>query len=79
MKNIETNGTIDCFLKSRDVCEILKMSRTGLHKWVKEGNFPAPVQLSKRSVAWRQSEVEEWMASRERAAWASEHNDSDAA
>ncbi len=44
--------------------EVLKMSglsRTALYKRVREQQFPAPVKLSERSVAWLQSEVNAWI------------------
>jgi prophage regulatory protein len=39
-------------------------SRSTLLNWVKAAKFPAPVQLSARMIAWREEEVNEWIASR---------------
>lgn len=44
--------------------EVLKMSglsRTALYKRIRAREFPAPVKLSERSVAWLQSEVNAWV------------------
>jgi len=43
--------------------------RTGLKKssvyaGVKNRTFPAPVRLSARAVAWRESDVDQWIAER---------------
>ena len=43
--------------------------RTGLKKssvyaGVKNKTFPAPVRLSARAVAWRESDVDQWIAER---------------
>ncbi len=45
------------------------MDRTGLarstvYHLIAEGRFPSPVKLSKRAVAWRQSEIDEWISQR---------------
>jgi prophage regulatory protein len=41
-------------------------SRDHLRRKVKAGEFPAPVALSDRRIAWRESEVDAWLASRPR-------------
>lgn len=43
--------------------------RTGLGKSsvyakVKDGTFPAPVRLSARAVAWRESDIDRWISER---------------
>ena len=43
------------------------MSNSTLYHLMNTGDFPKPVKLGKRSVAWRRSEIEEWINSRERA------------
>lgn len=46
------------------LAEVLKMSglsRTALYERVRARDFPAPVKLSERSVAWLQSEVNAWI------------------
>jgi prophage regulatory protein len=40
------------------------MSRSTFYLAVKDGTFPAPVALGKRSVAWNSDSVEEWICSR---------------
>ena len=41
------------------------LSRSTLYDWMKRGDFPAPVRLGARLVAWRESDVTEWLESRE--------------
>ncbi|WP_371061294.1 helix-turn-helix transcriptional regulator [Rhodosalinus sp. 5P4] len=41
------------------------LSRSTLYDWMKRGEFPQPVKLGARIVAWRESDVSEWMESRE--------------
>jgi len=46
------------------------LNRTGLcnstlYYFIAEGKFPKPVKLGKRTVAWKKSEIDEWIESRE--------------
>jgi prophage regulatory protein len=40
------------------------IGRTTIYAMVNDGTFPAPVQLGARAVAWRESEIDAWIASR---------------
>lgn len=39
-------------------------SRDHLRRLTKAGKFPKPYQLSEGRIAWRESEVDEWLGSR---------------
>jgi predicted DNA-binding transcriptional regulator AlpA len=41
-------------------------NRVTLHRWMHReiDPFPAPIQLSENSIAWRESEVLDWLARR---------------
>ncbi len=39
-------------------------SKTSIYGWIKSGDFPQPVKLGPRAVAWRRSEVDAWIGSR---------------
>jgi prophage regulatory protein len=41
------------------------LSRSTLYDWMKRGEFPQPVRLGARIVAWRECDVTEWLESRE--------------
>jgi len=41
------------------------LSRSTLYHWMKHGKFPQPVKLSERLVAWRESDINQWLDSRE--------------
>lgn len=49
------------------VCEWLKISRTTLWAQVKDGTFPQPFRVGRgqRSLRWRTSVVEAWIAEQE--------------
>lgn len=38
---------------------IIPVSRTTWYEGVKQGKFPAPVQLTERTTAWRSTDIEE--------------------
>ncbi|PWJ13804.1 helix-turn-helix transcriptional regulator [Jannaschia seohaensis] len=41
------------------------LSRSTLYDWMKRGEFPQPVKLGARMVAWRENDINEWLESRE--------------
>lgn len=42
----------------------LVISKSTIWLWVKEGSFPKPIRLGKKSVAWLASDVENWIQER---------------
>ena len=46
------------------VLDRVGVSRASLYRMIAAGEFPAPVQLSPRSVAWPESDVSEWIEAR---------------
>jgi prophage regulatory protein len=43
------------------------LHRVTLWRLARDGQFPAPVKVGARRIAWRENEVETWIKSRERA------------
>ena len=54
-------------IRRPEVCGLTGLPKSTLYDYLATGAFPAPVRLSCRSVAWRLSEVEAWIESRESA------------
>lgn len=48
------------------VTNLVRVSRSTLWRWEKAGAFPKRRKLSSRTRGWLESEILEWMASRER-------------
>ncbi|MGF9759213.1 AlpA family phage regulatory protein [Microvirga sp. 0TCS3.31] len=44
------------------------LSRTTVRRKIRERDFPAPLKLTSHAIGWRQSDVEDWLASRQRTA-----------
>ena len=41
------------------------LSRSTIYDWMKRGEFPLPVKLGARIVAWRASDIDAWLDARE--------------
>jgi len=55
----------DHYLRAREVCARVGLSRTTIWRLVRCAEFPAPRRLSANAIGWLASEVEAWIASRE--------------
>ena len=51
-------------LRIDDVCFLTGLGRSTVYAMVKGGDFPQPVQLHGACVAWRETEVDTWIAAR---------------
>lgn len=54
-------------LSTDEILEMLGVTRACLHNWRRQGKFPQPLQLGPQKVAWKESEVQEWLEGRPRA------------
>ncbi|EHD8556445.1 AlpA family transcriptional regulator [Salmonella enterica] len=62
-------------IKLKTVLEYCAFSRATLYRQIKAGHFPEPVRLtggiastneSSRAVAWREEEIQQWIANRQK-------------
>ncbi len=51
-------------LRLREVQQRIPYSRSSIYLKISLGEFPRPVKMGKRAVAWREADVEKWMAER---------------
>lgn len=57
------------FLSTKAVVQRTTLTRSTLHRKVRSGEFPKPIQISDARVAWTEDSVESWMRAQiERAA-----------
>lgn len=47
-----------------EVSALVGLSRTSLYRMIRAHEFPAPIQVGKRRIAWRQSDLDAWLESR---------------
>ena len=60
----------DCILREAEVKCRTGLSRVQRWRKVRDGSFPAPVQLGPNSIGWRESDINVWLASRPAVMWA---------
>jgi prophage regulatory protein len=56
----------DRILRLPDVKARTGLSRSSIYTYIKDGKFPHHIALGERSVGWYESEVDAWVASRQR-------------
>jgi prophage regulatory protein len=61
---MQTNN--ETLLRKPIVLERTGIANSTLYYFINEGTFPRPVKLGKRTVAWKKSEIDEWIDNRER-------------
>ncbi|WP_236075138.1 helix-turn-helix transcriptional regulator [Marinobacter nauticus] len=52
----------DRLMRLPEVVYLCQRSRTSIYNDVKAGRFPEPVRIGPRAIAWRESDVQEWIA-----------------
>lgn len=50
--------------KLQDVINATALSRSSIYLKISEGNFPRPLKLGTRAVAWRASDIQRWISER---------------
>ena len=53
------------FIRLPEVINRTGKSKTSIYSDMELGTFPVPYRIGRRAVAWQDSEVEEWISSRE--------------
>lgn len=61
---MEGNKMTDTLLRRAEVESKTGLSRSTIYDWMKRGEFPQPVKLGARIVAWRESDIAAWLDSR---------------
>lgn len=52
------------FLRLKQVKAQTGMSRSWVYEQIAKGNFPSPIQLSPKAVAWDAAEIADWQRRR---------------
>ena len=63
-KESSMNESTERLLRKNEVLERTGLKQSTMYYLISKSEFPAPVKLSKRAVAWRESEVLAWIQSR---------------
>jgi len=54
-------------LRKNEVMELTTLPQSTLYYLIGKGDFPQPIKLSKKTIAWPLDEVEAWLKGRKRA------------
>jgi prophage regulatory protein len=57
----------DRILRDDEVRERTGLSRTTRWRLIKADKFPKPVKITDHAIGWRESSIDEWLASRQAA------------
>ena len=57
----------DRILRDKEVRDRTGLSRTTRWRLIRAEKFPKPIKLTEHAIGWRESSIEEWLASREQA------------
>jgi prophage regulatory protein len=66
---MDTNANAEiALLRLPDVKRLTGLSRSSIYALAARGEFPRPISLGRRSVAWVDAEISQWVSDRIRAA-----------
>lgn len=51
-------------IKRKDVETLTTLSRSTIYDKMSKGNFPRPIKLGERAVAWREHDILKWIEMR---------------
>ena len=54
------------YIRAQELATMLAVHRTTLWRWVHNGHLPRPVRLGPNTVAWDSTQIDVWLAARER-------------
>ena len=63
---MDSDLTARRILRRDQVSELTGLARATLYAKIADGTFPRPIRLGSRSVGWRLSDIDEWIAAPER-------------
>ncbi|WP_372880291.1 helix-turn-helix transcriptional regulator [Psychromonas sp.] len=48
-------------IKLQEVIHTTGLGRSSIYKFMEEGEFPKSISLGARTIAWQQSDIQEWI------------------
>lgn len=59
-----TESTPDVLLRMPEVERLVGLDRTSIYRRIQAGDFPPPLRVGVRRVAWRAADIARWQAER---------------
>ena len=66
-RNPDYDSSTVIFLRIAGVVRLTGLGRSTIYRLMADAQFPPPVRLAKRVVAWRRTDLERWSEARPRA------------
>lgn len=60
-------------LRFRQVSEMTGLPKSSVYALIKKGEFPSPIPITPQTVGWISTEVQDWIATRVKAARPGSH------
>ena len=57
----------DRYIRIKELSAMLGIARSSIYRLMKENKFPKQIKLTERTVVWRLSIINQWIAEREKA------------
>ena len=57
----------DRYIRIKELSATLGIARNSIYRLMKENKFPKQIKLTERTVVWRLSIINQWIAEREKA------------
>ncbi len=51
------------FMRLPEVEQATGLKKSAIWKWIQEGRFPKSIRLGAKTVVWKQSAIQKWIAS----------------
>ncbi len=51
------------FMRLPEVIQTSGLKKSAIWKWIKEGRFPKNIRLGAKTVVWKESDIQKWIAS----------------
>ncbi len=61
---MHTHGSAERFLSLKEVLKVTSLGKSTIYEMIQRGDFPKPVTITARRVAWVSSEIQAWIGSR---------------
>lgn len=49
-------------IRLKEVQHRVGLGRSTIYRWMAEGKFPKPIRLGGYAVAWKQEDIDDWIA-----------------
>lgn len=61
MQGIHAHINNNPLLRLTQIKQLTGLSKSSIYLFMKSGNFPSPIKIGKRAVAWRSSDIDTWL------------------